>query len=141
MDIMFYLKAIFSVMLSLFALMGSVSFPCPWPDRVPTGVLETAEPAQEAPETEETVFVSVTDRLRMPVVTHPAETDVITADLNAEAVSGVTPQSLQAAAFRRVFDRVVIFRAGENVRTAYVLGAPVSFCRTLCSTETGAPRT
>ena len=137
MDIMFYLKAVFSVMLSLFALIGSVSFPCPRQYHVPTGVLEAAEPAEEAPEAEDTVFVSVTDRLRMPLLTHTAEADVITADLNAEVINGISPQSHQAAAFSRVFDRVIVFRAGENVRTAYVLGAPVDIENCIVQKETG----
>lgn len=130
-------RIIISVILSLFTLAGNIAFLCTRPYNAPQGVMEEAEPAEEEPETEEPVFVSVTDRLSMPLITRAAEADVIQADLNERIINGADTESLQAAAFDRVSDKVVIFRAGEDVSTAYVLGSPVSIGNSVVQKETG----
>ena len=130
-------RLLFSVLLSLVTLIGSIGFPCPGDRDAPRGVFEEGEYVEEDPEAEQTVWVSVTDSLRMPVITHTAQPDMITADLNADITGGTVTESLHAAAFGRVFDKIIIFRAGEDVRTAYVLGTPVSIENSVAQKETG----
>lgn len=129
-----FIKVFLSLLLSVITAFGSVSLPVLCRQETPKGVLEEAEPLTEEPEAEE-VFLRVSDKLELPLLTKTAAVTELTADLNAAITEGYGGESLQAEAFSQVFGKVLIFRADAD--TAYVLGEPTALADCLRRTETG----
>ncbi|MBQ6163444.1 MAG: hypothetical protein IJK23_03105 [Clostridia bacterium] len=139
MSVPSFLKAFLSILLSVFTLICtdfSRAVVCSDKPAAPSGAPEEAEdlePAAEDPE----VLVRVSDKLELPLITKAAHTDSIVNDLNADLLGDASGESLHAQAFAQVFDKIVIFRAGENYNTAYVRAAPVAIDESVLQTETG----
>ena len=93
------------------------------------------DPAEETEEP--TVMVKISDKLELPQINHPAELKSITADLNSILKNGYGSQSLQADAFASVFDKVILFKAGKDYDTAYILGKKTELEYPLIYAETG----
>ncbi|MBO4423051.1 MAG: beta-galactosidase [Clostridia bacterium] len=84
---------------------------------------ETEEEETDPPETEEIVnMIKISDKMEMPEVTHMADTEYVTANLNSILKDGYGTKSLMADAFAKVFDRLVILRTGTSQYDSYVLG-------------------
>ncbi len=103
----------------------------------PTDALTEAE-TDPAEETEEpTVMVRISDKLELPQISKPAELKSVTVNLNSILKNGYGTKSLQAEAFESVFDKVILFKAGKDYGTAYVLGKKTELENTLIYAENG----
>ena len=139
MNVPSFLKAFLSILLSVFTLICtdlSRAFVRSDPPAAPSGAREEAEEILPVPEEPER-FVRISDKLELPLITRTAHTDSITNDLNADLLGNSSRGSLHAQAFALVFDKIVIFRAGENNKTAYVLGEPIEIDESVIQNETG----
>ena len=98
----------------------------------------TEEETDPAEETEgPAVMVKISDKLELPQIDHPAELKSITVNLNSILKTGYGSQSLQADAFASVFDKVILFKAGKDYETAYILGKKITLEHPLIYAETG----
>ena len=133
-----HIKQIFSLLLSVITLICgkfmNISV-CRDPDMTKPFVHEEAE-APVTPQEDTAERVRISDKLVMPRIVRPAELKTISADLNT-AEKGYAAQSLMTEAFNSVFDKLVIFRAGEDSDIAYVLGEKVTIRSNVRQTETG----
>ena len=96
------------------------------------------EEETEPEETEEVItYKKVSDKLEMPEVKSVTTVEFITANLNTILKDGYGTKSLMADAFEKIFDHVIIFKTGKDIKEAYVLGSKKPLKTYAATFETG----
>ena len=102
-------------------------------------VTETETEEETEPEEKEEVitYKKVSDTLNMPEVKSLTTVEFITANLNTILKNGYGTKSLMADAFASVFEKVIIFKTGKDIKEAYVLGSKKPLKTYAVTLETG----